>query len=93
MVHVSCARSKYVSSFYIIEHQTVVYVSDPVQWSAEDVKAWLVFNLQQYGMAMAVVEHFNMDGSVLAQLSEEEFQQRAPQVGFSLTSTFKVTFT
>lgn len=37
-------------------------------------------------MTMAVVEHFNMDGSVLAQLSEEEFQQRAPQVGYSLTS-------
>lgn len=58
----------------------IVSFSDPSEWSAQDVKAWLVFNLQQFGQDMAAIEYFNMTGSVLAQLTEADFQQRAPQV-------------
>ncbi|XP_046673369.1 DNA-binding protein D-ETS-4-like isoform X2 [Homalodisca vitripennis] len=63
---------------------------DPVQWSVEDVKSWLVFNLQQYNLPMSVVEYFNMSGSQLAQLTEEEFHQRAPQCGSLLHAQLEI---
>jgi hypothetical protein len=69
-----------VTKPHCINKFTSPYVSDPAQWSADDVKSWLVFNLQQFNLPMTVVDYFNMPGSALAQLSEEEFQQRAPQV-------------
>lgn len=65
---------------------------DPAQWSVQDVKAWLVFNLQQYNpqIDMSVVEYFNMTGSTLAQLTEEDFQQRSPQYGSLLYAQLEI---
>uniref|UniRef100_A0A1B6E6Z2 ETS domain-containing protein n=1 Tax=Clastoptera arizonana TaxID=38151 RepID=A0A1B6E6Z2_9HEMI len=63
---------------------------DPGQWTSEDVKSWLVWNLQQYNLPMTVVEYFNMTGSSLAQLSEEEFQQRTPQCGSLLHAQLEI---
>ncbi|XP_054269418.1 SAM pointed domain-containing Ets transcription factor-like isoform X1 [Macrosteles quadrilineatus] len=63
---------------------------DPAQWTVEDVKAWLVYNLQQFNLPMTVVDYFNMTGSTLAQLTEEEFQQRAPQGGSLLHAQLEI---
>lgn len=49
-------------------------------WSTADVKSWVMFTLQHYNLPMVPAEYFNMDGAALVALTEEEFNQRAPQV-------------
>lgn len=55
-------------------------LSDPMQWSASDVKSWVMFTVQHYNLPMVPTEYFAMDGPALVALNEEEFNQRAPQV-------------
>ncbi|XP_063240287.1 uncharacterized protein LOC134541072 [Bacillus rossius redtenbacheri] len=54
--------------------------SDPGQWTVDDVKAWLLWTLRQYNLPMIPMDYFAVDGVTLSALSEEEFQQRSPQV-------------
>ncbi|CAB3375659.1 Hypothetical predicted protein [Cloeon dipterum] len=54
--------------------------TEPSKWTMEDVKAWLLWTLRQYALPMISMEYFNMDGSIFVTLTEEDFQQRAPQV-------------
>lgn len=49
-------------------------------WSTGDVKAWVMFTLQHYNLPMVPMENFTMDGAALVALTEDEFNQRAPQV-------------
>lgn len=58
----------------------LILLSDPNQWSEDDVMTWIVWNLRQYNLPVATAEYFSMPGATLVQLTEEEFQQRAPQV-------------
>lgn len=60
--------------------------TEPSKWTADDVKAWLLWTLRQYALPMISFDYFNMDGSVFVRLSEEDFQARAPQVNFQTNS-------
>lgn len=53
-------------------------------WSTGDVKAWVMFTLQHFNLPMVPTEYFAMDGAALVALTEEDFNQRAPQVIFFL---------
>ncbi|KAL0269009.1 UNVERIFIED_CONTAM: hypothetical protein PYX00_010756 [Menopon gallinae] len=53
--------------------------SDPMRWTEEDVKAWLLWTVRQFSLPMINTDCFHMDGAAFCQLTEEEFQQRAPQ--------------
>ncbi|XP_077286772.1 DNA-binding protein Ets98B isoform X2 [Arctopsyche grandis] len=63
---------------------------DPLQWSGEDVKAWLLWTLRQYSLPIVPVEYFSMDGARLAALSEQDFIQRAPQAGSTLYAQLEI---
>jgi hypothetical protein len=62
---------------------------EPNKWTADDVKAWLLWTLRQYALPMISIEYFNMDGSMFVTLTEEDFQQRAPQVGLKNLNDMK----
>lgn len=55
-----------------------------MQWSASDVKSWVMFTLQHYSLPMVPAEYFAMDGAALMAMSEEDFNQRASQVNTKL---------
>lgn len=58
----------------------ILFVADPSQWSSDDVRAWLLWTLRQFDLDPVPMEYFSMDGTSLSSLTEEQFQQRAPQV-------------
>lgn len=58
-------------------------LSDPNQWVEEDVKAWILWTVRQFSLPMINTDCFNIDGATLCQLTEEDFQQRSPQVSVS----------
>ncbi len=57
---------------------------DPSQWSADDVRAWLLWTSRQCALGPIPLERFHMEGAVLVALTEEEFRTRAPQGGDTL---------
>ncbi|XP_013190116.1 DNA-binding protein D-ETS-4 isoform X1 [Amyelois transitella] len=70
---------------------TVLGISpDPMLWSTGDVKSWVMFTLQHYNLPMVPVEYFAMDGAALVALTEEEFNQRAPQGGSTLYAQLEI---
>ncbi|XP_038213015.1 DNA-binding protein D-ETS-4-like isoform X1 [Zerene cesonia] len=70
---------------------TVLGISpDPMQWSTSDVKSWVMFTLQHYNLPMVPTEYFAMDGAALVALTEEEFNQRAPQAGSTLYAQLEI---
>ncbi|CAB3375657.1 Hypothetical predicted protein [Cloeon dipterum] len=64
--------------------------TEPSKWTMEDVKAWLLWTLRQYALPMISMEYFNMDGSIFVTLTEEDFQQRAPQCGSTLFAQLEI---
>lgn len=70
---------------------TVLGISpDPMLWSTADVKAWVMFTLQHFNQPLVPSEYFNMDGAALVALTEEEFNQRAPQSGSTLYAQLEI---
>ncbi|XP_039279019.1 DNA-binding protein D-ETS-4 isoform X2 [Nilaparvata lugens] len=63
---------------------------DPIGWTEEDVRAWMTWNLRQYNHAVMVADYFCMPGASLVQLSEDEFQRRAPQCGSLLYAQLEI---
>lgn len=63
---------------------------DPIAWTEEDVRAWMTWNLRQYNHAVMVADYFCMPGASLVQLSEDEFQRRAPQCGSLLYAQLEI---
>lgn len=49
---------------------------DPVNWSSEDVRKWLLWTLRQYSLPMIQLEYFDLDGATLCSLSDHDFRQR-----------------
>lgn len=49
-------------------------------WSPAHVNSWVMYTLQHFNLPLVPAEYFNMDGAALIALTEEEFNQRAPQV-------------
>ncbi|XP_073997403.1 DNA-binding protein Ets98B isoform X2 [Rhodnius prolixus] len=54
---------------------------DPSKWTAEEVETWLAWNLAQYSLPSTTAQYFQMPGHSLVTLSEQDFQQRAPEGG------------
>ncbi|XP_072941464.1 DNA-binding protein D-ETS-4 isoform X2 [Epargyreus clarus] len=70
---------------------TVLGISpDPMLWSTADVKAWVMFTLQHFNLPMVPADYFAMDGAALVALTEEEFNQRAPQAGSTLYAQLEI---
>ncbi|XP_011562451.3 DNA-binding protein D-ETS-4 isoform X1 [Plutella xylostella] len=70
---------------------TVLGISpDPMQWSSHDVKAWVMFTLQHYQLPLVPADYFCMDGPALVALTEDEFNQRAPQAGSTLYAQLEI---
>lgn len=63
---------------------------DPMLWSTGDVKSWVMFTLQHYNLPMVPTENFAIDGAALVALSEDEFNQRAPQAGSTLYAQLEI---
>jgi hypothetical protein len=57
---------------------------NPNVWSVDDVKAWLVWTGRQCGLAPLPLDRFQMEGSKLTAMTEEEFRLRAPLGGDTL---------
>uniref|UniRef100_T1I9I4 PNT domain-containing protein n=1 Tax=Rhodnius prolixus TaxID=13249 RepID=T1I9I4_RHOPR len=55
--------------------------ADPSKWTAEEVETWLAWNLAQYSLPSTTAQYFQMPGHSLVTLSEQDFQQRAPEGG------------
>lgn len=51
-------------------------------WRPDDVKAWVNFTLRHFNLQMVPEEYFAMDGPALVALTEEDFNQRAPEVNY-----------
>jgi len=54
---------------------------NPLQWSVEDVKSWLLWTVQQFSIPMSLLDLdlWNMDGQAFMGFGEEDFKQRLPQ--------------
>ncbi|KAL0839302.1 hypothetical protein ABMA28_016047 [Loxostege sticticalis] len=64
--------------------------ADPMLWSTADVKAWVMFTLQHFNLPMVPTEYFAMDGAALVALTEEDFNQRAPEAGTTLYAQLEI---
>ncbi|XP_022258258.1 DNA-binding protein D-ETS-4-like isoform X2 [Limulus polyphemus] len=64
--------------------QVLGIAHDPVNWSADDVRAWFVWTLKQYGLPSILLDFFSMNGLLLCSIPEDEFRRRAPQGGETL---------
>ncbi|XP_052751542.1 DNA-binding protein D-ETS-4-like isoform X2 [Galleria mellonella] len=70
---------------------TVLGISpDPMLWSTADVKSWVMFTLQHFNLPMVPAEYFAMDGAALVALTEDDFNQRAPQAGSTLYAQLEI---
>lgn len=57
-------------------------MTDPFNWSASNVRSWVMWQIEQYNLPMINLDYFNMNGIQLCSLSEDEFRVRAsPAVG------------
>ncbi|XP_075211508.1 DNA-binding protein Ets98B isoform X2 [Lycorma delicatula] len=63
---------------------------DPNQWTEEDVRSWMLWNLRQYNQPITAADFFSTPGASLVQMTEEEFQQRAPQCGSLLHAQLEI---
>ncbi|KYM77899.1 PREDICTED: DNA-binding protein D-ETS-4 [Atta cephalotes] len=63
---------------------------EPRRWSAADVAAWVQWARRQLQLPSVPMESFNVDGAMLASLTEEEFCQRAPQCGSMLHAQLEI---
>lgn len=52
---------------------------DPSLWSSDHVKAWIQWTVQQFGLTPVEPNLFEMTGTELSALTEEEFTSRASQ--------------
>ena len=48
-------------------------ISDPEQWSVEQVRAWVAYTCQQYRLAPPPLDWLTVDGRTLCSLSEQQF--------------------
>lgn len=62
----------------------------PIEWSTQDVQAWIQWTLMQYGLPRQTLDNFAMDGIALCRLSEEEFRQRSPEAGDILHAQLEI---
>lgn len=65
----------------------VVVVSDPQEWSRDQVHAWLQYTVKQFKITLTqdIQNIFDEDGKQLSRLNEMDFVNRIPQVRTSNT--------
>ncbi|KAJ8980200.1 hypothetical protein NQ317_003765 [Molorchus minor] len=63
---------------------------DPSQWDAANVLSWIRWTSRQFGLPEPVSEDWDMPGSGLVALSEEDFTRRAPQGGMILHAQLEI---
>lgn len=58
---------------------------DPLEWSREQVRAWLQFTMKQFKIQLTQdIEHvFDEDGKQLSRLNEIDFVNRIPEVNLN----------
>lgn len=57
-------------------------MTDPFNWSASNVRSWILWQMSQYNLPIVNLDYLNMNGIQLCSLSEDDFRQRtSPAVG------------
>lgn len=63
---------------------------DPSQWSPANVLSWLQWTTNQFGLSTLIPNQWDLSGSNLIALSEEDFTRRAPQSGSILYAQLEI---
>ncbi|KAF5302241.1 hypothetical protein FQA39_LY10280 [Lamprigera yunnana] len=63
---------------------------DPSQWTSANVLSWLQWTTNQFGLSSVMPEQWNVPGSSLIALPEEDFTRRAPQSGSILYAQLEI---
>ncbi|KAK4886884.1 hypothetical protein RN001_003155 [Aquatica leii] len=63
---------------------------DPSQWTSANVLSWLQWTTNQFGLSNLIADQWNISGSSLVTLSEEDFTRRAPQSGSILYAQLEI---
>ncbi|XP_068907924.1 DNA-binding protein D-ETS-4 isoform X2 [Tenebrio molitor] len=63
---------------------------DPTQWSAAEVLSWLQWTSRQFSLPDPVPDQWDLNGTSLAALSEEDFTRRSPQGGVILHAQLEI---
>jgi hypothetical protein len=68
----------------------IFLVTDPQQWTSSHVQSWLQSTISQFKLQPIadMISVFPENGQELVHLTEEEFVQRSPQVGFKSQIAF-----
>lgn len=63
---------------------------DPSQWDSASVLSWIRWTSRHFGFSEPVSEQWDMTGSKLVTLSEEDFTRRSPQEGMILHAQLEI---
>ncbi|KAH9519388.1 Transcription factor etv7 [Bulinus truncatus] len=61
----------------------------PMQWTAQDVKVWLRFCVEEFSLSPVCVGKFDMNGKALCLLTRKDFMERSPNSGDVLYNAFQ----
>lgn len=64
--------------------------SDINQWNPTNVLSWVRWTSRQFNLPEPIAEQWDVSGSVLLSLSEEDFARRAPQGGMILHAQLEI---
>ncbi|KAK3103778.1 hypothetical protein FSP39_021839 [Pinctada imbricata] len=71
--------------------KTLEIQQDPMSWSVEDARKWLMWHLgHDYQTSQGVLEQFNFKGSELCALTADEFQMKSLELGKNLHAQLDV---
>nr|CAI5846895.1 unnamed protein product [Callosobruchus analis] len=64
--------------------------TDPAQWDTSSVLSWIRWTSRQFNLPEPSAEQWDMPGSSLVTLTEEDFARRAPQAGMILHAQLEI---
>nr|CAH7746277.1 unnamed protein product [Callosobruchus chinensis] len=64
--------------------------TDPAQWDTSSVLSWIRWTSRQFNLPEPSAEQWDMPGSSLITLTEEDFARRAPQAGMILHAQLEI---
>ncbi|XP_064084573.1 transcription factor ets-4-like isoform X2 [Macrobrachium nipponense] len=67
-----------------------LYMSDPAQWSVDDVRAWLKLQASQLNLPPLMLDFWNYGGPSLLKLTEQQFRLLAPVGGELLYAKLEI---
>jgi hypothetical protein len=77
-------------AFFGVALALIAAFADPTQWSAAEVLSWLQWTSRQFSLPDPVPDQWDLNGTSLDALSEEDFTRRSPQVG--TRSSYRIQF-